>query len=43
MPRSPFDLALGSTVASYPALGSDGLLVLGVADGRLLGIGSPHA
>ncbi len=41
--NSLFDLALGSTVDSYPALGSDGLLVLGVADGRLLGIGSPHA
>ena len=41
--RSLFDLALGSTVGSYPALGSDGLLVFGVADGRLLGIGSPHA
>ena len=41
--RSLFDLALGATVDSYPALGSDGLLVLGVADGRLLGIGSPRA
>ncbi len=32
-----FDLETGATVDSYPALG-DGLLVVGVSDGRLLGI-----
>ncbi len=40
---SRFDVALGATVDSDPALGSAGLLGLGVADGGLLGIGSPHA
>ena len=40
---SPFDLALDATVDSDPALGPAGLLGLGVADGGLLGIGSPHA
>lgn len=34
-----FDLDTGATVDSYPALGADGLLVVGVTDGRLLGIG----
>lgn len=34
-----FDIATGATVDSYPALTGDGLLVVGVTDGRLLGIG----
>lgn len=33
-----FDIATGATVDSYPALTADGLLVVGVTDGRLLGI-----
>ena len=42
--RSPsgaslFDISTGATVDSYPALTADGLLVVGVTDGRLLGIG----
>lgn len=42
--RSPsgallFDIATGATIDSYPALAGDGLLVVGVTDGRLLGIG----
>lgn len=35
-----FDIATGATVDSYPALSADGLLVVGVTDGRLLGIGT---
>lgn len=35
-----FDLDLDATLDSYPALG-DGLLVVGLTDGRLLGIGGP--
>jgi outer membrane protein assembly factor BamB len=35
-----FDLATGATVDSYPALTGDGLLVVGVTDDRLLGIGA---
>lgn len=35
--RTLFDLDVGATVDSYPALG-DGLLVVGLTDGRLLGI-----
>lgn len=43
--RSPagavlFDIPTGATIDSYPALTADGLLVVGVTDGRLLGIGS---
>jgi len=37
--RTLFDIDTGETVDSYPAL-TDGLLVVGVTDGRLLGIGS---
>lgn len=37
--RVLFDVATGSTVDSYPALTADGLLVVGLVDGRLLGIG----
>ncbi len=33
-----FDLAVGATVDSYPALTADGALVVGVTDGRLLAI-----
>lgn len=33
-----FDLATGATVDSYPALTGDGLLVVGITDGRLLAI-----
>ncbi len=36
--RVLFDLAVGATVDSYPAL-DEGLLVVGLTDGRLLGIG----
>jgi outer membrane protein assembly factor BamB len=35
-----FDLDLDATLDSYPALG-DGLLVVGLTDGRLLGVGDP--
>jgi hypothetical protein len=34
-----FDLDTGATIDSYPALG-DGLLVVGVTDGRLLAVGA---
>ena len=34
-----FDLPTDATIDSYPALTADGLLVVGVTDGRLLGIG----
>jgi len=39
--RRLFDLDLGPgvTVDSYPALGGDGLLVVGASDGRLIGVG----
>ncbi len=39
--RRLFDLDLGPgvTVDSYPALGGDGLLVIGASDGRLIGLG----
>ncbi len=39
--RRLFDLDLGPGVVldSYPALGADGLLVIGATDGRLIGIG----
>jgi outer membrane protein assembly factor BamB len=33
-----FDITTGATVDSYPALDAHGLLVVGVTDGRLLGI-----
>jgi outer membrane protein assembly factor BamB len=36
--RSLFDIETKATVDSYPALTADGLLVVGVTDGRLLGI-----
>ncbi len=35
-----FDLATAATIDSYPAMTADGLLVVGVTDGRLLGIGT---
>jgi outer membrane protein assembly factor BamB len=34
-----FDVATGATVDSYPALTADGLLIVGVTDGRLLALG----
>jgi outer membrane protein assembly factor BamB len=37
--RLLWQLELGATVDSYPALTGDGVLVVGVTDGRVLAIG----
>lgn len=36
--RGMFDLDVGATVDSYPALTADGALIVGVSDGRLLAV-----